>query len=63
MSERTRAYLYRVALAALAVLAGYGLIGADEVPLWLTLIVALLGISSTGLAVKNTSTDRPPREH
>jgi len=58
--ETTRAYIYRVALAALAVLSLYGLIGPDEVPVWTSVIVALLGLGSAGLATANTSRKLPP---
>lgn len=56
MSEATRAYIYRIALAVLAALSLYGLIGPDEIPVWTGVIVAVLGIGTTALATKNTST-------
>jgi hypothetical protein len=55
MSEATRAYIYRIALAVLAVLSLYGLIGPDEIPVWTGVIVAVLGIGTNILATKNTS--------
>jgi len=53
LNERTRAYIYRVAVAVLAVLAGYGLIADEKVPL---IVGALAAILPTTLAAKNTST-------
>lgn len=53
--ESTRAYIYRIALAVLAVLSAYGFVGPDEVPMWTSAIVALLGIGSSALATANTS--------
>ena len=56
MTESTRAYIYRIALAALAVLSLYGIIGPDEIPVWTGVVVAVLGIGTSALATKNTST-------
>lgn len=53
MNESTRAYIYRVALAVLALLAFYGVVSEEEIPLIIGVIGALLPV---GLAVKNTST-------
>lgn len=53
MSERTRAYIYRVLLAAVPLLQAYGIVEENKVPLIVGLIAAVLG---TGLAVANTST-------
>lgn len=50
---RTRAYLYRVSLPLLALLAAYGVISADRLPLWIALAGALF---TTSLAAVNTST-------
>lgn len=44
MSAGQRAWLYRVALAVIAVAVAYGLISQEQVPLWTTLIVAVLGV-------------------
>lgn len=53
MTESTRAYLYRVSLAVLALAAAYGYVADDKVALFGALIAALLPV---GLAVGNTST-------
>ncbi len=53
-NEATRAYIYRVALAVLAVLAVYGVIADEAMPVFVGLIAALFPV---GLAAGNTSTD------
>jgi hypothetical protein len=55
MSESTRAYIYRVLVALAGVLVLHGVIVADDVPVYLTLAEAVLGLG-LGLAAKNTST-------
>jgi hypothetical protein len=59
LDQRTRAYTYRVALALLAVLSMYGLVGPDEIPVWTGVLVAVLGIGSSGLATVNTTRKLP----
>lgn len=51
--QSTRAYLYRVLSGGLAVLAGYDLVRDTDVPLWLALGGAMLGL---GVASANTPT-------
>lgn len=53
--EPHRAYVYRVALAIIAVLVGVGVLTDEMAPLVIGLLAALL---PTGLAVANTSTSR-----
>lgn len=53
MNEATRAYLYRILLAALPLLTAYGVVAEEMVPLIVALVAAVLGV---GLAVGNTST-------
>lgn len=52
MNEKTRAYIYRILVAAGAVVAGYGLITTNELSLWLGVATAVLNI----LPAANTST-------
>jgi hypothetical protein len=52
-SERTRAYIYRLLLAAGPVAVFYGLVTEQELAVWLTLAAQALGV---GLAVANTTT-------
>lgn len=54
--ERTRAYAYRVALALLALAVLYGRLRADALDEWVELVMAALGIGTTTLAARNTST-------
>jgi hypothetical protein len=54
MNERTRAYIYRVLLAAIPLLQAYGIVNESDVPLIIALVGAVL---ATGLATVNTSTD------
>lgn len=54
-TERGRAYLYRVLLAVLLLLVAYDVVAADDVPLWVGMVAALLGV---GTATVNTSTRR-----
>ena len=53
MSESTRAWLYRVMLAATALAVIYGLVTEEEAVGWVAVATALLG---NGLATVNTST-------
>lgn len=55
-NEATRAYVYRIALAALVLLAVYGVVDRDLLEQWNDLLVALLGVGAAGLAAKHTST-------
>lgn len=56
MSEKTRAYIYRVSLALFAVAVAYKLIEQDDVPVLVDVVAAVLGIGNAGLATANTST-------
>lgn len=53
MSETTRAYIYRILVAAAPLAAAYGLVTNETLALWLALAAAVLG---TGLAAANTAT-------
>lgn len=54
LTEATRAYIYRLALAIGALIVGYGLISGDELALWLEVIAAVLLVGPPALATKNT---------
>jgi hypothetical protein len=58
LDERTRAYLYRIALSVIALLVVLGRLASDEVQVWTDLLAALLGIPTSALAVANTSTEQ-----
>jgi hypothetical protein len=53
MNESVRAYIYRVLLALVPLLAGYGLVDDNKAALFVAFVTAVFG---TGLAVRNTST-------
>ena len=54
MSEATRAWVYRIALAVLTVAVAYGLIQDEQqIAAWTALVTAVLG---NGLAALNTTT-------
>lgn len=53
MSEKTRAYLYRVTTAAIPLLTAYGVVSEEVAPLWVALGAAVL---ATGTAARHTST-------
>lgn len=56
MSETTRAYIYRIGLAAVTLAAVYGVIDGDKaVAAWTALVAAVTG---NGLATLNTSRKR-----
>lgn len=54
-SEPVRLYLYGVGLALLALLVGYGLVDGAQAPLWVALLVALLGVPATESARRAVS--------
>jgi len=62
LTEQRRAYAYRVALAVLAVLTAYGILGPEDVGVWTGVAAAVLGLGSAGLATANTSTKPPPSD-
>ena len=53
-SEATRAYVYRVLVAAAVVAVAYGLITTEEAALWAGLVGTLFVLPAA-----NTSTERP----
>jgi len=56
MTEATRAWIYRVALAVIALAGIYGVVDESQTAGIVAVVTALL---SSGLAVRNTSTVRP----
>jgi len=55
MTEKTRAYIYRILIAIGTLVAGYGLLTPNELALWLGVITASLNV----LPAANTSTSEP----
>lgn len=62
MSESTRAWVYRVCVAAVPLLVAYGLVGEGEAALWVGFAGAALGLTQAVLAAGHTSTKTPPVE-
>ena len=58
--ERTRAHIYRICTALIALLAVYGLVGEAEAAQWALLAAAILGVGEGTLAAANTSTKSGP---
>jgi len=56
--EKTRAYIYRVLIAAGVIVAAYGLMTADQVAQWVGLAAVVLNIMPTA----NTSTKTTKNE-
>ena len=56
MNEKTRAWIYRIAIAVVPLLVMYGLIEDSSAALWLGVVGALLGTGTNVLASANTST-------
>ena len=54
---RIRKWLYGVTVAVIAVLARYGVVSDDQVPLWMALAGAVLGIASPAMALGHMSPD------
>jgi hypothetical protein len=54
-SEPVRLYLYGVGLALVALLVAYGIVAAEFAPLWVALLVALLGVPATESARRAVS--------
>lgn len=50
MTPKVRQWLYSIATAALALLVGYDVVAAEQVPLWLGVCAAVFAISATGTA-------------
>lgn len=56
-SAKGRAWLYAVALAVIALLVGYQVLGAAEAPLWAGLVTALLAVAPV-TALRNLTPDQ-----
>lgn len=55
-SAKGRAWLYGVALATIALLVGYQVLGAEQAPLWVALVTALLAVAPV-TALRNLTPD------
>ena len=57
LTEHQRRWVYGIVIAALPVLAAYGILGPDHAPMWVALAAAVLGVSSSSLAAANVGVD------
>lgn len=62
MSAAQRTALYAVAAAAVALLAAYRVITAEQAPLWLALATALLGVVAPVTAIRHVTPDDDPED-
>lgn len=56
MTPQRRKYLYRLALAVIALLVTYGVLDASQIDTWATVVTALLGVPLV-LADRNVPVD------
>lgn len=59
LDARTRTYIYGLAIAVMPLLVAYGLLSAEQAPLWLALAAALLAVVPPALAARNVTPDAP----
>ena len=57
LSEKTRAYIYRILVAVGLLLVGYGILSGDELALWLGVATAALNIMPTANTTTKPSND------
>lgn len=57
LTEHRRRWVYGIVIAALPILAGFGILGPDDAPMWVALAAAVLGVSSTSLAAANVGAE------
>lgn len=55
----TRRYLYGIVAATIPILVLFGLIGPDDIALWLYLAAAVLGLATPIVALPNTNQTSP----
>lgn len=48
-----RAWLYRIAIAVIALVAVYGLLDSEQVAAWMSVLAAAFGIGAPALALRN----------
>ena len=48
-----RAWLYRIAIAIIALVAVYGLLDSEKVAAWMSVLAAVFGIGAPALALRN----------
>jgi hypothetical protein len=60
-SEKTRAWLYRIVTATIALLVVYGLLDGEQAAGWTLWAAAVLAVPVGALAAANTSTKNGPQ--
>lgn len=61
VTETQRRWVYGIVIAALPILAAYGVLGPEQAPMWVALAAAVLGVSSSALAAQNVGAE--PEEY
>lgn len=57
LTEKNRRWVYGIVIAALPILAAYGILGPEQAPMWVALAAAVLGVSSSSLAAANVGAE------
>ena len=57
MTAAGRRWIYSVSIAAVALLVAYGLVRAEQAPLWLSLAAAVLGLAGPATALGHITPD------
>ena len=57
LNEHRRKWVYGIVIAALPILAAYGILGPEQAPMWVALAAAVLGVSSSALAAQNVGVE------
>lgn len=57
LDATTRTYIYAIAVAVMPILVAYGLLSAEQAPLWLALAAAILAAGPGVLAIRNVTPD------
>lgn len=57
LTEKNRRWVYGIVIAALPILAAYGILGPEHAPMWVALAAAVLGVSSSALAAQNVGVE------
>jgi hypothetical protein len=62
LTAAQRATIYVIALAVLGLVAGYGMVAADKVPLWEGLLFAIFTMPAPITALRHLTPDAPVEE-
>ena len=56
-TAKNRAWLYRIAIAAVALAAVYGILDPEKSAIWVSLIAAILGVAAPATALRHITPD------